>query len=193
MEKYLFIKATLEAFAKEDFFKKITALVIRILCGIVVIFSLVSWIKLWKVVFDMKGSDVIGGIFFQLLFIVGVYMIVHILLIRAKDISGMKKEEFYVLPIISTVLKMLGEVHAALFVFTGWAGGIFIWISGQEAKSVINTLPLIKSAGRVTPDFMGGLTFIVKLTLMGFLAIVLMYAAAEVVKIFHRVEKNTKK
>ncbi len=191
MEKYLFIKATLEAFAKENFFKKITALVIRILCGIVVIFSLVSWIKLWKVVFDMKGPDVVGGIFFQLLFIVGVYMIVHILLIRAKDISGMKKEEFYVLPIISTVLKMLGEIHAALFVFAGWAGGIFIWITGQEAKSVINTLPLIKFAGKA--DFMGGLTFIIKLTLMGFLAIVLMYAAAEVVKIFHRVEKNTKK
>ena len=193
MEKYLFIKAALEAFAKEDFFKKITALVLRILCGIMVIFSLVSWIKLWKVVFDLKGSDVVGGILFQLLFIVGVYMVVHILLIRAKDISGMQKEEFYVLPIISTVLKMMGEVYAAVFVFAGWAGGIFIWIAGQDAKSIIKTLPLIKSAGRITPDFMGGLTFIIKLTLTGFIAIVLMYAAAEVIKIFHRLEKNTKK
>ena len=195
MEKFLFIKVVLDKLSKEDFFKKTLALFIRILLALLLISVLVSWIKLWKVVFDLGGNALVGGIIFQLLFIIGMYMITHIVMIRTENILKLKTEKYYLFPLGAVVIQMIGEAWASFLVFMGISGGILIWFAGNSSRSVIRNVPMINLLGRIglKGDFLGGLTFMVQLIITGCIVIFVSYLLSESFKLAHGIEKNTRK
>ncbi|MCD6579347.1 hypothetical protein J7L48_07705 [bacterium] len=195
MEKIMFIKVVLDNLSKEDFFKKTAALFIRILTALLLINALVSWIKLWKVVFDLSASALIGGIVFQLLFIIGMYMITHIMIIRTENILKLKTEKYYLFPLGATIIKMIGEIWASFLVFMGISGGILIWFAGNQSGRVIRNVPMINLLGKVglKGDFLGGLTFMVQLIITGCIVIFISYLLSEGFKLTHGIEKNTRK
>ena len=192
MEKVLFIKNLQEKFRSQDFFKNLTANALRVLTGLIILFSLISWIKLWKVVFQLKNAEMVGGIIFQLLFIVGIYMVVHILLLSSGKILKLKKDKLFVFPIISEILRTLGEIFASFSVFVGVSGGILIWFAGRNSRGLLKSLPLIKYAGNHGWNFLGGVMFIINMFFAGLVGIIVFYAISELIIHIHKIEKNTK-
>ncbi|WP_448562008.1 hypothetical protein [Trichothermofontia sp.] len=126
MKKYFFMQPVLKFVREGRLFSRVFAAALRIFAVLLSISTLIGWIQVWKVVFQMNGAAVLGGLIFQALFVVGVYMVVHTVWIRAADIEAIGKSDFMVIPIVSIFLRMLGEVYACISVAVGVGGGILL-------------------------------------------------------------------
>ena len=195
MDKVFFMKNVLNKLSEEEFFKKATAIFIKILAGLLFIYVLIAWITIWKNVFDLSGTAMVGGIIFQLLYIIGMYMVIHVMFIRSLHIKQLEKEKLFIYPLSAIIIKMLGEMWASFQVFIGVAGGILIWFAGRQAGKVLWKVPMIGFLGKVSTqgDFLGGLSFMIRLTITGCIIILVFYLVAEGLNLLHKLEKNTRK
>lgn len=114
MEKYLFIPWAQAKIAERDFFIRVAAWSIRVFAVLFALGALIGWFQIWKAVFDMNGAAILGGVLFQICFVIGAYMVLHVLWIRAADVGGLKVDEYRVIPILPVTLRMMGEVLASL-------------------------------------------------------------------------------
>jgi len=193
MEKYLFMKKVIDAISDGRFFKKAVAMFLRILALVIIIWSIMSWVGVWKAIVADSAKTIIGMAIFQILFIVALYMVVHAMLIRANDIEGLSDETYTMISITSVFFKLCGEVYAAFGVIVSLAGGILIWFIGRNAYYFIGKVSLFKYGYGFGYDFLGGLTFIVGGWLVAFFVLIFFYFLSEAVIVIADIAKNTKK
>lgn len=124
MQQYLFIPKALEKVAERDFFTRTVAWSIRVFAVLFALGALIGWFQLWKAVFDMNGAAILGGVLFQLCFVIGAYMALHVLWLRAADVEGLTVDEYRVIPVLPLVLRMLGEMLASLALTMGLGKGL---------------------------------------------------------------------
>ncbi len=192
MEKYLFMKPVLQSISEGNFFRKAVAIALRVLAIAIAFASLVGWIVKWKFVFSLPVAGIIGGIIFQLLMVVVVYMVVHVMLIRANNIERLPESEYTVIPIVALCLKLFGEMYASFLVVTGVAGGLYIWMTGRNAGSDLLGIiaPLTPAFGDLT--FLGGVKFILSGATMAFIALLISYFLSEAVIVMVDIARNTR-
>lgn len=181
MGKYFFMKTVLQSVSEGKFLRKAVAITLRTLAMVIAFASLVGWIFKWKVVFDLPVTGIIGGIIFQLLMIVAVYMVVHVMLIRSNNILLLPEAEYMVIPIVALCLKLIGEIYASFLAVTAVAGGLYIWLTGRNAVS-----DLLGAIARFVPfggdlSFLGGVKFILTGATMAFVSLLISYFLSETV------------
>ena len=140
MEKYLFVKPLLCRFAEERFLRQLFAWALRILAFVVAIAGLVSFFLDWKGIFELTGEAVIGGVFYQMFFLLTVYMVAHVMLIRAAQIGELPAGELPAAAISTVLLRAAGEVYALAAAGLGIGAGIFIWSAGKGAGRILSPL-----------------------------------------------------
>jgi hypothetical protein len=133
MSKYFFMRSALAFISDGRIFTGITTFVLRvtaILLGLGALMWFEMW-KLWKLpsfiitLFWYKGMlSASSGLLYQFVFVVGTYMVIHTFWIRAKDVQGIHAHKFIVIPILSILLKMLGEVGACISLTIGVSAAI---------------------------------------------------------------------
>jgi len=193
MEKYFFMEAVLQKISQGQFFRKAFAVALQILAVLIAIAALVAWITVWKSISGYSPEAILGIIIFQLLFVIAVYMVVHILFIRAGNINALPDSEYTVIPIVSITLKLFGEIYASFVTVISIAGGILTWFIGSSAFYMIkNSAPLVPSYGS-GEGFVGGLVFMVGGLFSAFVGLVLFYFLAEAVVALIDIAKNIKK
>jgi hypothetical protein len=193
MEKYFFMEAVLQKISQGQFFRKAFAVALQILAVLIAIAALVTWITVWKSISGYSPEAILGIIIFQLLFVIAVYMVVHILLIRAGNINALPDSEYTVIPIVSITLKLFGEIYASFVTVISVAGGILTWFIGSSAFYMIKkSAPLVPSYGS-GEGFVGGLVFMVGGLFSAFVGLVLFYFLAEAVVVLVDIAKNIKK
>jgi hypothetical protein len=193
MEKYFFMEAVLEKISQGQFFRKAFAVALQILAVVIVTAALVAWIIVWKSISGYSAEAIFGIIIFQLLFVIAVYMVVHILLIRAGNINALPDSEYTVIPIVSITLKLFGEIYASFVAVISVAGGILTWFIGSSALYMVKrSAPLVPSYGN-GEGFWGGLVFMVGGLFSAFVGLVLFYFLAEAVVVLIDIAKNIKK
>jgi hypothetical protein len=194
MEKYFFMEKVLAKISQGQFFRKAFAVALQILAVVIALAALVAWITVWK---SISGSGysaeaILGIIFFQLLFVIAVYMVVHILLIRAGNINALPDSEYTVIPIVSITFKLFGEIYASFVTVISIAGGILTWFIGSSAFYMIkSSAPLVPSYGN-GEGFWGGLVFMAGGLFSAFVGLVLFYFLAEAVVVLVDIAKNIK-
>ncbi len=124
MKNYLFMRSVLTFIGEGRLFTGIVAGALRVLAVLLSLGALIAWLQMWRTVFNMGYVAILGGLLFQVFFVVGVYMVVHTFWIRAADIQVVHAPEFTVIPILSILLKMLGEVYACISLALGVGGGV---------------------------------------------------------------------
>ena len=192
MDRYLFMESVLQMIAQGSFFRKAFAVVLRAVAVIVSIAGLVMWMSVWRFAARAPFVMLLGIVFFQLLFVVALYMVAHTLFIRARDIAQLLDEEFYAIPIVAIALKLVGEVYASFVAVMSVAGGILIWLMRGYAYS------LVKMAAPFVPRFGNGEGFVGGLLFMGgglfaaFVVLVLTYFLAEAVVVLAESARNLK-
>jgi hypothetical protein len=192
VEKYFFMKSVLQLISQGEFFRNAFAVALRILAGVVIIVGLVGWISVWKFVARAPLEAILGIIIFQLLFVIAIYMVVHTLFIRARDIAELPDADFTVMPIASIALKLIGEIYACFATVISVGGGILIWFVGGSAFSLIReSTPFVPSFGG-GQGFLAGLLFIASGLLVAFLVLVFFYFLAEAVVVMTDIAKNIK-
>jgi len=193
MEKYFFMEAVLEKISQGLFFRKAFAIALQILAVAIAIAALMAWIAVWKSISGYSAEAIFGIIIYQLLYIIAVYMVVHILLIRAGSINALPASDYTVIPIVSITLKLFGEIYASFVSVISVAGGILTWFIGSSAFYMIKgSAPIVPSYGS-GEGFLGGLVFMVGGLFSALVGLVLFYFLSELVVVLVEIARNTKK
>jgi hypothetical protein len=143
LKQYFFIPALLEIIERPDFFNRVCAWAVRAFAVLFALGAVIGWFQMWKAVFEMNGAGILGGVIFQLFFVLGVYMVLHILWIRSGHIETLGKSEFVVLPIVPIFLKLCGEVYASIALSAGFGKGVLHLFVNQSrlADRTSSTIP----------------------------------------------------
>ena len=155
-----------------------------------------GWFQAWRMVFELGGAGILGGIVFQAVFLIGIYMVTHVLWIRASDISEQPASEFTVIPIVSIVLRMVGEVYACLLSVLGVGGCILILFAGDNR--LMDMLPgvgllsgLIFGLVRgMDSSFLAALLFLISCLITAVFALVVFYLLAETQVVLVDIARN---
>lgn len=192
MEKLFFMEAVLEKISQGQFFRKAYAIALQIIALVIVTAALVAWITIWKSISGYSAESILGVIIFQFLFVVAIYMVVHIILIRAGNINALPDSDYTVIPIVSITLKLVGEAYASFIMVVSVAGGILTWFIGSSA------FYMVKKSAPFFPNyssgegFWGGLVFMAGGLFSAFVGLVLFYFLSETVIVLVDIAKNIK-
>lgn len=193
MEKYFFMGAVLEKISQGHFFRKAYAITLQILAGIIAIAALVAWISVWKSISEFSAEAIVGIIIFQLLFVIAVYMVIHIMLIRAGNINALPDSDYTVIPIASITLKLLGEIYASFITVISIAGGILSWFIGSGAFYMVKRPSHFIPSYGSSEGFWGGLVFMAGGLFSAVVCLVIFYFLAESVAVAVDIAKNIRK
>jgi len=175
MENYFFMPRVL---ARPRHFNRLLSFTLRALAVLVVPFSLVTFFKAGKVIFDLPASGILGGIFFEMFFMVAIYCVVHVLFIRARDIDALPGTEYNIFPLGGILARATGETLAAFVGLVAVGGGIFVWFTGKGVGTILSPPPkFMPLFGDTT--FMGGIEFMVGGVLSAILILLLSTLTAE--------------
>ena len=178
MEKYFFMQNVLNWLAEPRRLNRLLAITLRVLAALIVPASLVTFFKAGKVIFALPASGILGGVVFQIFFVLAVYAVVHGLFIRARNIDALPGGNYNMFPLGAVLLRAAGEAMAAFISLVAVGGGIYVWFTGKGIGTILNPPPkFLPLFGDTT--FMGGIEFMVGGVLSAILVIVVTYLAAE--------------
>lgn len=178
MENYFFMRTVLNWLTEPRQFNRLLAITLRVLAALIVPFSLVTFFKAGKLIFDLPASGILGGIVFQIFFVLAIYAVVHSLFIRARHIDALPGGEYNMFPLAAVLVRAAGEAMAAFISLVAVGGGIYVWFTGKGVVTILNPPPkFLPLFGDTT--FMGGIEFMVGGVMTAILVIVVAYLAAE--------------
>lgn len=191
MEKYLFMRPLLDLLGQARFFTRAVAIVLRVIAALIVLFSLTTFFEAGKIIFELPNSGILGGVLFEVFFVLAVYAVVHVLLIRARDVDALALGEFYALRIGAILAKLLGEAYAAFVGLVAMGGGIFVWFTNLGIGKVLNPLTRALFPGtQDDPSFTGGIEFMLSGILAAGAVLVLAYALSETISVVARLGRE---
>jgi hypothetical protein len=182
IENYYFMRTLLNWLAEARHFNRLVAVTLRVTAMLIVPLGLVVFFKAGKVIFELPASGILGGIFFQLFFVLAIYCVVHGLFIRARDIDALPGGDYHMFPLAAILAKALGETLAAFIALVAVGGGIFVWFTGKGVGTILNPPPqFLPVFGDTT--FMGGIEFMVGGVLSAILVLGLGYLLAQILQL----------
>ncbi len=190
-KRYFFMVPLLERLAQPAFFGRVVALTLRASAALVALLSLTIFFKVGKLTFDLPTNRVLGGFLFEVFFVLAVYAAVHVFLIRARDIETVRASDSYAISIVALLVKMAGEAYCAFVSLMAIGGGLFVWFTNQSLGKILG--PVVRALFPHTSDdssFMGGIQLMASGVLIGMAALVLAYAASQVLAMLIRPARN---
>lgn len=180
MEKYLFMRPVLHRLAGDAFFSRALAFVLKAGAAILVFASLATFFKAGKLTFDLPANGVLGGILFEIFFVLGIYVAVQVLIVRAEDIAKIAPGEWIALRTAPILVRALAEAYAGFVTMVAIGGGVFVWFTNLSLSNILN--PLVRSlfpSIRHDPSFMGGIEFMLSGVVAAAMVLVVAYVVAE--------------
>lgn len=166
MERYLFMKSLTASLEKEDFIKKVFSVYLTTIAIFTGMSGLVGFTIGLRDIFKMNTSGIIGGIIFEGLFVIGIYAVVHRLLIGSEKIKNISEKDSIFTRIGTQILKSLGEAYGIFASVMAIGGGIFIWFGGPGVRSANTLFRVINHyytfSGLRGETFVQGLSFMVR-------------------------------
>lgn len=193
LQSLLFMRPVLEAFSRGRFFRAVVAGLWRVGAVLTALGGLAFWVLTWKVVDDLPALGVVGLLLYQLLFLVGLYMVVHTQLIRAGDVDALPDSDFTVIPILSIVLRLAGEQYAIFASVVGVGGFLMFTFAGVAGRRVMRNLPIpfADAAGSMEAGFLAGLVFLAIAFVVGIVILFVFYFLSEALVVLVQIAKNT--
>ena len=190
MEKYLFMRSLLNLLGQPRFFSRLISIVLRVSAALIVLFSIPTFFQAGKLTFELSANKMLGGILFEIFFIVAVYAAVHVLLIRARDVDNLPAKESYALPVGAVLIKMIGEVYASYVALVAVGGGLFVWFTALKLDRVLNTtIRWLFPVSHDDPSFIGGIGFMVSGVVVAIAMLIVSYMLAEALSMIGRNER----
>jgi hypothetical protein len=201
MNKWLFVAPLLQLLSQGKFFRKVFSIWLRISVIGFALAGLLIFITGWKLIADMPSGAIIGGILFQLFWIIAVYAVVHIGWIRSVNIDELPEGKFTMIPIASLLLRMGGEMYAAFGLVISIGGCIFFLFAGNIGLFPLRSLMpfggpslLMALAGASlsggSPILEGGL-FLIAGAVSSLLVLIVAYLLAESIIVITEIALNT--
>lgn len=189
----LFMRPVLEAFSRGRFFRAVVAGLWRVGAALTALGGLALWVLTWRVVDELPALGIVGLLLYQLLFLVGLYMVVHTQLIRAGDVDALPDSDFTVIPILSIGLRLAGEQYAIFTSVVGVGGFLLFTFAGVAGRRVMRDLPIpfVDAARSVDAGFLAGLIFLAIAFVTGMAVLFVFYFLSEALVVLVQIAKNT--
>ena len=185
LEKAAILKPFLKLISEGKFFSKAFA----ILLLVVMILSAVGFVYVFINSLGIFRVNVVMGIITELLVIVFFYILINILLVRAEDINRLEESKDYiVIPVSVVLIKMIGEIMAALTVVFG------IYITFAKllgAGAMIRSFPGAPMIGGILAQ--SGYWAFAAGIIAAFIVLVFFYLVAELAGVLVDIARNTRK
>ena len=189
MENYYFMRSVLGWLAEPRHFNRLMAITLRFVAALVVPLSLVTFFKAGKVIFDLPASVILGGIVFQMFYIVAIYCVVHGLFIRARDVDALAGGDYNMFPLMALIIRAIAEGMASFICLVAIGGGIFVWFTGKGVSAILNPPPhFLPVYGDTT--FMGGIEFMVGGVLSAITMLGVAYLSADVLRLLFELARR---
>lgn len=139
--KFLFLAPVLKYLSEDGGLRPFVAHAYRVLAAIFIICGLYVTGAAMKSMGDWQVRELPAK--FLLFIAVWAFIVaaVQILLIRSANIAGLPKSDFTVIPIVSIVLRSMGEVYASFIVIAGLTISIFALFS-DDAAGLLASAPM---------------------------------------------------
>jgi hypothetical protein len=183
--RYLFMSRLLQLLGKPGFLNRLVAVMLRVAAAVVLLVSLAFIFTQGKVTFSLPAQTIMGGILFQILYILAIYTVVHAMLIRARDIEQLPPSEYMVLSMGTVLLKLIGEAYAFFVALTAIGGGLFVWFTNMNVAAILNPMPWFYPVPS-GPNFTGGLTIMLVGVLLATAVLIGFYMLSELLSALAR-------
>ena len=182
----MFMGPVVERVGQGPFFRSRFALLVRVMAALLAIGVLVIIINMWRGgLSDAPGANIFAGILFQLFLVIGTYMAVHAMFIRAGEIGALLEGTYTVIPVAAVFLKMLGDVYASMMLAVTVGGTFAIWITSGSSRGILREVetfaPPTTLLHGIDNAFLGGLAFLVIGIVAALLWLAFFYFLSEVV------------
>lgn len=159
MQTYLFVPSLLAALARPPFVRRALAVALIAAAALVVGYGLVVFVQAWRTVSNLSTAAILGGVVFELALAVAVYAVMHLALVRARELEQDRDGTPPMLSSAPTVVRALAEMYAAFVASVAIGGGFFVWFSGRGVGTILRPLPpAFPLAG--DGSFLGGILLI---------------------------------
>lgn len=185
----LFLYPVLDSLNTGGFIRKSVAIAIQFAGGFFLLAGLIACFGVLSI--SLKAErGAFGGFLFSVILLAGLAAVGQVFWYRAAAIRSIDNSSgFVIMPIVSHLFRLSGEVYACLAVCIGIGGCLAIWLSGASPMGMLGgfgpTLPMMGGGGMGMMDgrgeggFMSGLWLAAMGCLGGFGALVFFYFLAE--------------
>jgi len=178
-----------------------TAWVLRVLGVISLIGGVVWFIAILRVGFNAANGAfvghsvgvLVGSFIFAVLGLCWGYLCFSLCMFRARSTLELGDSRFTVLPILSILLRLNGEIFFVTYSLMGVGSCLFIWFADFSPLSEFGSLGSFPFMQGESSGFIGGVEFAVLGLLVAFIGIVISYALAELSVVLVEIATNTQR
>lgn len=179
-EEYLFMPSLLRRLGDAAFVYRAVPIALRGCAALLILSSLAIFFQSGKLIFELPTTAAIfGGVMYEFMFILAIYAVVHVMIIRARDISRLKPREIYMIPMGALLMRMAAEAYASFVSLIAIGGGLFVWFTGKTVEIIFGPLTILFPTVGRDSTFLGGIEVIVTGLLMAVAALIVAYSLAE--------------
>lgn len=159
MQPFLFVPTVVAVSTQAATVRKALAIALLALAAFVIGYGLVVFVQAWRTLSHLPTAAVLGGVLFEAALIIAIYAVVHIAVLRARELELLPRRASPVLSVAPTVVRALSEMYAAFVAFVAVGGGLFVWFSARSVGAVLRPMPpLFPAVGDAS--FLGGILLI---------------------------------
>lgn len=141
MSKYFFVPTVLAALARPAFVRKAAAVALIALAALVLGYGLLVFVHAGRTVLNLSTAAILGGVVFEVALVVAVYTVMHIALLRARELQQSGEAMPPMLASAPIVVRALAEIYAAWVALLAIGGGVFVWFAGRSVSAILRPLP----------------------------------------------------
>jgi hypothetical protein len=188
-----FFHPVLKALEDGKVIRKAIALALQISAVFVVVAGLYLLVEVLKFSFNIRSAEgTIGGLVFSGVLVITVACVAQILFYRAASVKALGESPFTVIPIFSILLRAVGETYATAGVAVGVGGCLFVWLAGFNPMQMLGPLGGLLPSSGTQANFLGGISFLLYLTLVSLFFLIVLYFLAESVVVLADIARNVR-
>jgi hypothetical protein len=171
----------LRALSNGGIIRKVVAIVLRVVSILTVLGGCYLLVELLKFVFQPQVPTEVaaGGLLFGIIFLATILAIGQIFWYRADSVRDLGESRYTAMPIVSILLRAIGEVYATLAAAVGLGGCLFIWFARTSPDVLLRGLREILPSAGAGETFLGGLKVLATMGIASFGVLIFFYFLAE--------------
>jgi hypothetical protein len=201
MKLFAVMKPLFDALSDGKIIRRSTAWVLRFVAVLSMILALLGVVCVIGFGARLSQSELgehaiaaaLSCIFLAIILLILGFLCAGILVFRARSIEELEEGRFTVLPMISLLLRLNGELIFVTYAFLGIGGCIFVWFALPTPFAALGALSeAVPFAPSPRSGFLGGIELAALLMLVAFAGIVINYAFSEMTMVLVEIASNTR-
>lgn len=190
MDKFLILKPTIEKFTEAGFLKKLFSWLAKAIAIVVLGYGIYRFVDNWQ---DMGNvvEAVLSRIIYQALWLLLIYVVMHIWWMKGMKLSGLKDTDYILIPTAVHYIRGFGEMAASYSIIVSIAY-VFEALLTNSTYNMDPWIPMLIPV-TTTSSFLWSIILLVNGVLVGIILLGVYYLVAEILLVWLEIARNTRK